>query len=431
AGAGAQPRAMPKRAPKTCGGLGQKCCPECPPDTPLTACDQWSCSDGTQCYMFANQQGVPPDGGDGYPMLCLATPKTCGREGAPCCYNSDPASEDRCQPGLSCVAEGVIPYSSYDQYAAIVKDYAKTADPAVMGSCRKLTKADCGKAWRPCGAAAAKLGCDNKAQGCGAGMFCASPGDTRIGGPRCLPLPPKCGKLGGPCCPANKDGFVRETSFIDKSTPVPFCDDGGSMCVWAYEDYNKYGTAQFPESPGVEPYKWDGLFQRGYGRSRCIPLPKSCGQPGEACCASMMDQRISGLVHNRLFPYQPCNYRAAGRSGIYCKGQWQGGLLDRDAVLGKCTLNPDDCGEPGKPCCVNDIPEVGGAVGTCRAPRPTDRFYCTAQSICERCPEKLVTDEQRQNCFPTGGFGPGGPGGGPGGPGGGPSGPPAKPPGRN
>jgi hypothetical protein len=26
-------------------------------------------------------------------MVCLATPKTCGMEGQPCCYNSDPASE--------------------------------------------------------------------------------------------------------------------------------------------------------------------------------------------------------------------------------------------------------------------------------------------------------------------------------------------------
>jgi hypothetical protein len=30
-------------------------------------------------------------------MLCLATPKTCGQEGQPCCYNLDPASEE---PGL-------------------------------------------------------------------------------------------------------------------------------------------------------------------------------------------------------------------------------------------------------------------------------------------------------------------------------------------
>jgi hypothetical protein len=97
--------------------------------------------------------------------------------------------------------------------------------------------------------------------------------------------------------------------------------------------------------PGAQQAKWDGAYQRGYGRTRCIPLPKSCGQPGEACCASMMDQRISGLVHNRLFPYQPCNYRAGGKAGIYCRGQWQGGLLQDDAVLGTCTLNTDDCGQ--------------------------------------------------------------------------------------
>jgi hypothetical protein len=61
-----------------------------------------------------------------------------------------------------------------------------------------------------------------------------------------------------------------------------------------------------------------------------------------------MDQRISGLVHNRLFPYQPCNYRAAGKAGMYCKGQWQGGLLNSDSVLGTCTVNPEDCGKVGR-----------------------------------------------------------------------------------
>jgi hypothetical protein len=35
-GAAAQPRVMPKKEPKKCGGIGAKCCPQCPPDTPLT-----------------------------------------------------------------------------------------------------------------------------------------------------------------------------------------------------------------------------------------------------------------------------------------------------------------------------------------------------------------------------------------------------------
>ena len=344
-GARAQPRAMPKAGPKTCGAVGQGCCPQCQPDVPLSACDQWSCSDGAQCFMFANKQGLPPDGGEGFPMVCLASPKTCGKEGGPCCYNSDPASEDRCGAGLTCVAEGLLTYSSYEQYEKLKGNFAGTSDPKVMGTCRKLTKADCGKLWRPCGAAAAKLGCSAVEAACGAGSFCASPGDTRLGAPRCLPLPPGCGALGKACCPANTDNTVRERSYVDKKTPVPYCTDGRSMCVWAYDDYREHGVAQFPEFEGGSKFKWDGAFERGYGRSRCIPLAKSCGQPGEPCCASMMDQRLSGLVHNRQFPYQPCNYRAAGRSGMFCSGAWQGGLLDSDAVLGTCTLNGDDCGK--------------------------------------------------------------------------------------
>lgn len=39
-------------------------------------------------------------GGDGFPMVCLATPKGCGKEGSPCCYSSDAASE--CSAGCQC-----------------------------------------------------------------------------------------------------------------------------------------------------------------------------------------------------------------------------------------------------------------------------------------------------------------------------------------
>jgi hypothetical protein len=252
-GAAAQPREMPGRGGGgSCGAVGQRCCPKCQPDVPLSACDQWACNNGAQvrlhpaeqaappggtsiacpdpqaapgawlpgvpaaavgnhrrlspwhatpagdtlpaaaaalpappssalqtlpcaqCFMFANANGVPPDGGcpaasrsaaamhtptsrqsqrpqpsspgrsagrcsaaplqrctaaalqgsagqrvppplrfhcpeslhaplpaplaptpggEGFPMVCLASPKTCGQEGQACCYNSDPASE--------------------------------------------------------------------------------------------------------------------------------------------------------------------------------------------------------------------------------------------------------------------------------------------------------------------------------------------------
>ena len=80
---------------------------------------------------------------------------------------------------------------------------------------------------------------------------------------------------------------------------------------------------------------WDGYFQRGYGQSRCAPLPPSCGNPGEPCCPSMQDRRISGMVHNRRFRYQPCNYNAAGKVGIYCKVSLAGPAAKE--VKWKCT----------------------------------------------------------------------------------------------
>jgi hypothetical protein len=61
---------------------------------------------------------------------------------------------------------------------------------------------------------------------------------------------------------------VRERSFVDKKTPVPFCNDGDSMCVWAYEDFTKYGTSQFPQSPGM----WGpGGRDQGVARGRGAP----------------------------------------------------------------------------------------------------------------------------------------------------------------
>jgi hypothetical protein len=146
----------------------------------------------------------------------------------------------------------VLDYGSYNMYSKLSGNHGATSDPRVMGTCKKLSQADCGKAWGPCGAAAAKLGCSNK--NCEGGSYCASPGDTRLGSPRCLPLPSSCGRIGNACCPANKDGSVRERSFVDKSTPVPFCEDGQSFCVWAFEDFDKYGTAQFPTGAG-EPFE--------------------------------------------------------------------------------------------------------------------------------------------------------------------------------
>jgi hypothetical protein len=368
--------------------------------------------------LVSSTQPHPPPpaatGGDGFPMVCLASPKNCGQEGQPCCYNSDPASEpgggglfggctasrgawprasaagrgpagsplhsaaqaqrqaarrpprqrpplnavlpplppatgeDRCTGGLTCIAEGVIPYGSYQQYQQLTGNPSATGSTSVMGTCRRLSQvrraagggprlprhhlgcqtrpqvtrspgrrrapqptpenpsgpppsrpqADCGRLWRPCGAAASKLGCSGAALNCGAGSFCASPGDTRLGAPRCLPLPAGCGRLGQPCCPANKDGIVRERSFADKSTPVPFCEDGESMCVWANEDFRSYGTGQFPESPGEARAALFGSC-RGQGKRRRqgVKGGGGQGQPG--------GQRGLPVLRHRAVPGVP------------------------------------------------------------------------------------------------------------------------------
>lgn len=113
---------------------------------------------------------------------------------------------------------------------------------------------------------------------------------------------------------------MRELWINDNQSAVPYCTDGTSMCVWQHRDFGSYGLRAFLEAGGSRTLLWDGYFARGYGQSRCLPLPAAtCGNPGALCCPSMIDQRLSGMVHNSRFKHQPCNYQAAGKHGIFCK----------------------------------------------------------------------------------------------------------------
>lgn len=282
----------------------------------------------------------------------------------------------------------------------------------------------------PCGGAAKALGCANT--GCVAGHYCASPGDTRLGGARCLPLPPKCGTIGNACCPGNapgkpvtvgtgrlgallkdvtppsargriqvqgarnRTGFNRTSRYTLAS--LPWCSEPGSMCVWAYEDYADHGLDPIPQFQG-RAVPWDGVSERGYGQSNCIKVAEDCGRIGKPCCPSM-DARGAGMVHNKIFKFQPCDYSIAGRPGVYCDGAWQNELLKRGRQPGVCRVNPKDCGQLGKQCCVEDVSEVA-SVGICMPKDPPGKYYCTnGTNICTKCPAKPVTPDQLGNCAP-------------------------------
>jgi hypothetical protein len=122
----------------------------------------------------------------------------------------------------------------------------------------------------------------------------------------------------------------------------------------------------------------------------------------------MLDQRLSGMVHNRRFPHQPCNYKAAGTLGIYCRGAWQGALLNASTPLGTCTLNTADCGHVGKQCCREDVPE-SGPVAICESGHPPGTHYCTDDNLCVKCPATPTTQLQKQNCIGPSGMIEGGP----------------------
>jgi hypothetical protein len=69
-------------------------------------------------------------------IICRAL-QDCGQEGRACCYSYDTSSEaQRCFPGLSCIATGIISYNSFDKYEALLKNPNRTADRSLMGTCR-------------------------------------------------------------------------------------------------------------------------------------------------------------------------------------------------------------------------------------------------------------------------------------------------------
>lgn len=70
------------------------------------------------------------------PLLMLLL-QECGKEGKPCCFNSDPASEaERCAQGLVCVVSRVGGYADQAMYYQLVKDPEGIKSTDVMGVCR-------------------------------------------------------------------------------------------------------------------------------------------------------------------------------------------------------------------------------------------------------------------------------------------------------
>lgn len=259
------------------------------------------------------------------------------------------------------------------------------------------------KLWNPCGAAARRIGCAESAVGCPAGSFCASPADTGLGAPRCLPLPKNCGRADAPCCPANARRAPVELWIQDNATAVPFCEPG-SFCLWQIRDYRRYGLAALTAQPGSSlDVDWDGYFDRGYGRSRCVvAAPRGgCGEPGAPCCVDMAEQRKGGMVHNRRLRHQPCNNAAAAGLGIYCDGAWGSSLLNASVRVGTCRLNTPDCGRVGKRCCREEVPGAG-QLSVCEPAQRPGRFYCDGAGLCKACPSAgALAGAQLGQCLPA------------------------------
>lgn len=84
----------------------------------------------------------------------------CGAEGGPCCIStsSNGGPQASCSSGLSCMPPS-SGWGSKAQLEALSGGFAAAVgDPAVMGTCRKFTVNDCGKAFMPCGKDIGELG---------------------------------------------------------------------------------------------------------------------------------------------------------------------------------------------------------------------------------------------------------------------------------
>ncbi|KAF6253487.1 hypothetical protein COO60DRAFT_416992 [Scenedesmus sp. NREL 46B-D3] len=365
-----------------------------PGDCGLQALD-WQnskcCATGLQCTMFSGQGfGFPPV----VQSLCLpkATAgrplKGCGGEGGPCCISTTTNGTPKasCSSGLMCLPPS-SGWGSKAQFKALSSGFAAAAgSTSVMGTCRKLTAGDCGKAYMPCGRdiAAAGVTCPGSPAACPSGFYCAAEFDAGVG-ERCTPLPKNAGSAGAPCLPNNLPN-APVVEFSGKQLAPAFCS-GTAVCFSATVG----DTTGFTHN---QPGQAKRLASRITG-TRCIAVPSDCGSaPGKPCCPSGF-----GAVTDKPLPSagtqwanSPCSSTAT-KHGMWCEGSY---VPFAGQGVGVCRANPE-CGGDKQPCCKYSRPAMAGV--SCPNLGGPGAGYCALSYKCKRCPETLHLVEDLLRCY--------------------------------
>ncbi|KAF6251018.1 hypothetical protein COO60DRAFT_1645593, partial [Scenedesmus sp. NREL 46B-D3] len=158
-------------AQQGCGGLGQQCCPRCPPGTPAAECDVMECTGGRRCYQFGSKDGPIPDGTRRFPQLCLDSPLV----------SDAPAAAGQQAAGQQAAGQ--------QQQASRQQQQASSSRPAAAG---QRAAAAGQQAAEAAGQRAAATG-QQAAEA--AGQQAAEAAGQRAAGEQ-----QKCGQAGQPCC---------------------------------------------------------------------------------------------------------------------------------------------------------------------------------------------------------------------------------------
>jgi hypothetical protein len=198
--------------------------------------------------------------------------------------------------------------------------------------------------------------------------------DHYLGGTRCLPLPP-CGGPNQPCCPPNAHGSFQpaHASILDGSTPMPFCTDPDSTCLWQ-PDLTDLSRLPAQNDLRLRPPQASYSMSVTFPGAICVPGLKQCGSKGQPCCPHAQFAVSNTKMY---FRSHVCD------AGLACNAtiDFQG-----DApVLGTCVGVTKQCGQIGQVCCKH-TDAAGWSWKTCNDGQPG--VYCSRVSdVCKACPD--------------------------------------------
>lgn len=183
---------------------------------------------------------------------------------------------------------------------------------------------------------------------------------------------PPCGAAHQPCCPPNAGGVFKEYSITGQQTPMPYCIDPDSTCLWAPAATD---FAQALPENDLQPKPPQASYSMSvtFPKATCIPGLKQCGRAGQPCCPHAQFAVSNAKM---FFRSHVCDL------GLKCDATIN--LAASPPVLGICQGEEQQCGQVGQKCCEH-TDGAGWTWKTCLDGQPG--VYCSqAQGVCKVCP---------------------------------------------